>query len=196
VGSKITELKQVLGERIYTCRLIMRRISESDLPLILEWSNSESAFGSYLTPERHTLETLNEQFSGGTLWQPNDKCFLIEKRECETPIGTIHYWLRSTQPETAMCSVKIAEPDQRGCGYGTEAQKFLIMHLFEQARVKSVEMFTDINNAPQQRCLTKLGFTIIDSQIYDDRQVARTGYRFRLNHQDYQRKPIYRFHYE
>lgn len=190
------ELTQVLGEYIYTCRLALRRIGKDDLTLILAWSNSEKAFGPYLTPERHTLRTLNEQCAGGALWRRNDKTFLIEKRQGATPIGTIHYWLRQTQPDTAMVSVKIAEPDQRGQGYGTEAQKFLIIHLFEQGGVRSVEMFTDINNASQQRCLSKLGFSIVDSQTYDDRQVVRTGYLFRLNYQDYQQKAIYRFHYE
>ena len=186
----------MLGEHIYTCRLTMRRIEKDDLSLILAWSNSEKAFGPYLTPERHTPQRLNEQFTGGSLWRQNDKTFIIETRECATPLGTIHYWLRQTQPDTAMFSVKIAEPQQRGKGYGTEAQKFLIIHLFEQMGIRSVEMFTDINNAAQQRCLSKLGFTIIDSQTYDDRQVVRTGYLFQLNYQDYQQKAIYRFHYE
>jgi RimJ/RimL family protein N-acetyltransferase len=190
------ELTLVLGEQLYTCRLTMRRICEDDLPLILAWSNSEKAFGPYLTPERYTPRMLNEQFSGGALWKKNDKTFLIEKRQCATPIGTIHYWLRQTQPDTAMFAVKIAEPEQRGNGYGTEAQKFLIIHLFEQTGIRHVEMITDINNAAQQRCLSKLGFTIIDSQTYDDHQVVRTGYLFRLNLQDYQQKAIYRFHYE
>ncbi|WP_419661879.1 GCN5-related N-acetyltransferase [Desulfosarcina variabilis str. Montpellier] len=189
-------LTQVLGEKIYTCRLTMRRISEDDLPLILKWSNSEEAFGPYLTPERYTPKRLNEQFAGGALWRNGDKTFFIEKRECATPIGTIHYWQRQTQPDTAMLAVKIAEPAQRDKGYGTEAQKFLIIHLFEQAGIKNVEMVTDINNAAQQRCLSKLGFTIIDSQTYDDHQVVRTGYLFQLGYQDYQQKAIYRFHYE
>jgi RimJ/RimL family protein N-acetyltransferase len=125
-----------------------------------------------------------------------DRTFLIEKRQCATPIGTIHYWLRQTLPDTAMFSVKIAKPEQRGNGYGTEAQKFLIIHLFEQMGIRNVEMFTDINNAAQQRCLNKLGFTIIDSQAYGDHEVVRTGYLFQLNYQDYQQKAIYRFHYE
>ncbi len=186
----------MLGEQIYTCRLTMRRICEDDLPQILAWSNSEKAFGPYLTPERYSPRRLNEQFSGGSLWKQSEKTFFIEKRQCATPIGTIHYWLRQTQTDTAMISVKIADPQQRGNGYGTEAQKFLIIHLFEQAGIRSVEMFTDINNAAQQRCLSKLGFSIIDSQTYDDLQVVRTGYLFQLNYQDYQQKAIYRFHYE
>jgi RimJ/RimL family protein N-acetyltransferase len=186
----------MLGERINTCRLSMRRISKDDLPLILAWSNSETAFGPYLTPEHHTARALHEQFAGGALWNRNDKTFLVEKRQCGMPIGTIHYWLRQTQSDAAMISVKIAEPEERGKGYGTEAQKFLIIHLFEQAGVRSVEMVTDINNASQQRCLSKLGFSIINSQTYADRQVVRTGYLFQLNYQDYQHKAIYRFHYE
>lgn len=186
----------MIGERIYTRRLIMRRINEADLPLILAWSNSETASGLYLSPERHNAKMLMDQFSASAFWNRNDKMFLMEKREAEQSIGTIHYWLKSNQPDTAVVSLKVAEPDERGKGYGTEAQKYLIIFLFDQAGVKTVEMYTDINNLAQQHCLTKLGFSIVEALTYQDRQVIRTGYLFQLNYEDYLEKAIYRFHYE
>jgi RimJ/RimL family protein N-acetyltransferase len=190
------DLPSMLSERLYTRRLSMRRIGEADLPLMLAWSNSDAAFGPYLTPERHTVRTLAEQFAGGVLWNRGDKTFLVETRPAGRPIGTIHYWLRQNQQETAVISVKIAAVDERGKGYGTEAQKFLIIHLFDQIGVRAVEMYTDIDNAPQQRCLSKLGFRIIESLTYDDRRVLRTGYLYQLTHDEYQRQAIYRFNYE
>ena len=174
----------------------MRRIRETDLPLILAWSNSVQASGPYLTPECHTAGSLQEKFSGGALWNRNDKTFLVEKRRCGTPIGIIHYWLRQTRPGTALVSVKIAVPEERGSGFGTEAQKYLVMYLFDHVGVDAVDMYTDIGNKPQQRCLAKLGFTIVDSLTYDDRQVLRTGYMFQMNSKDYRMNAIYRYHYE
>ena len=112
------------------------------------------------------------------------------------PLGTIHYWLRQDQRDSAIVSVKIAEIAERGHGYGTEAQKFLIIHLFEQIGIKTVQMYTDINNQPQQRCLEKLGFSIERSLTYDDRQIVRTGYLYALAEKEFLEKPIYRFHYE
>lgn len=174
----------------------MRRIGEADLPLILAWSNSGKACGPYLTPQRLTAAALREQFDGNALWRTNDRTFLIETRQTGLPIGTIHYWLRRNQRAAAVVSVKVAEPDQRGQGFGTEAQKFLIMHLFDQVGVQTVSMYTDINNAAQQRCLKKLGFSIVDAVSYDDCQVVRTGFLFQLAENDYRRAAIYHFHYE
>lgn len=174
----------------------MRRIRAADLPLILAWSNNETAYGPYLTPERLTAPLLYEQYTGNVFWNPHDKTFLIEYRDPVQPIGTIHYWLKPDKHQSAIMSVKIADFDARGKGYGTEAQKFLIIYLFESVGVHAVEMYTDIDNKPQQCCLKKLGFSINRSLAYDDRQVMRTGHLFQLTEKDYRDAAIYRFHYE
>jgi RimJ/RimL family protein N-acetyltransferase len=174
----------------------MRRIRESDLPLILAWSNSDEACGPYLTPERFCASDLSEQFAGNAFWNRNDRTFLIEEREPALAIGTVHYWLRPDQRETAVISIKIADPRERNRGYGTEAQKYLIILLFDQVGVKQVEMYTDIDNIAQQSCLRKLGFAVCHSLTYDDRRIKRTGHLYRLTRQDYCSTAIYRFHYE
>ena len=184
----MAKLAVMLSERIFTRRLVMRRICEADLELMLAWSNSQSACGPYLTPEQHTAKTLREKFSGYTFWKGDDKTFLIENRSSGLPIGTIHYWLRQNQLHTTVVSVKIADPGERGKGYGTEAQKFLIIYLFDKVGVKKVEMYTDIDNVPQQHCLVKLGFTNVESLTYNDRQILRTGYLFQLRYEDYLEK--------
>jgi RimJ/RimL family protein N-acetyltransferase len=92
--------------------------------------------------------------------------------------------------------IKITTPEQRGKGYGTEAQKYLIINLLDRLRLDEVEMYTDINNKAQQRCLGKLGFELIESLVYDDHQVRRLGHRYRLPKQRYLTHPIYRYHYE
>jgi RimJ/RimL family protein N-acetyltransferase len=186
----------LIAEILYTRRLQMRRIKESDLPLILAWSNSEEACGPYLTPERFCAPRLSEQFGANAFWTPHDKTFLIEKRKPVLAIGTIHYWLRPDHSDTAVMSVKIAETGERARGYGTEAQKYLIILLFEQIGVKQVEMFTDIDNTAQQNCLRKLGFAIRQSLTYDDHQVKRIGLLYGLTQPDYLATPIYRYHYE
>jgi RimJ/RimL family protein N-acetyltransferase len=174
----------------------MRRLRESDLPLILAWSNSDEACGPYLTPERFVASGLSEQFAANVFWNRSDKMFLIEKRDAARPIGTIHYWLRPDQRDTAVISIKIADPGERNHGYGTEAQKYLIILLFDQIGAKQVEIYTDIDNIAQQCCLNKLGFAVCHSLTYDDRQIKRTGHLYRLTRQDYQTTAIYRFHYE
>ena len=70
------------------------------------------------------------------------------------------------------------------------------MHLFERVALKAVEMYTDIDNLSQQRCLKKLGFKLVDSLQYEDQQVNRTGHLFRLTMEGFKQAPLYKFHYE
>ncbi len=183
------------GESIYTPRLRLRKISADDLEMLVAWSNCTRANGPFLTPDKLTIETGRQKIESGVLWSEKNKTFLVERRD-GTGVGTITYWLRSEKQHCAVIKVKIALPEERGKGYGTEAQKYLILNLFERLKVGEVEMYTDINNKAQQRCLHKLGFELVDSLTYDDHQVPRLGYLYRLPIARYQSQPIYHYHYE
>ena len=185
----------IFGDNIFTPRLNLRKITADDLALIVSWSNSDSAHGPFLTPDKLSLEAGQEKIASGVFWNDKNKTFFIQHRD-GTPMGTITYWLRSEKNECAVIKVKITIPEQRGKGYGTEAQKYLIINLFERLRLDEVDMYTDINNKAQQRCLSKLGFELIESLAYDDHQVRRLGHLYRLPRQRYQSHPVYRYHYE
>ncbi len=173
----------------------MRRLVEGDLPLFLAWSHSDTAHGEYLTPERIDVRDGRETIASGACWQEGNRVFLIELKDA-IPIGTLRYWLRPERRSCAVMAVKIADPEQRNKGYGTEAQKYLIIHLFSRLKARSVEMYTDINNRPQQRCLTKLGFELVETLNYDDHQVKRVGHLFRMDVAHFSNNPVYRYHYE
>lgn len=185
----------IFGDKILTPRLKLRRIVESDLPLFVAWSHSETAHGQYLTPERIDARLGLGQIASGAYWNEENRVFLIELKE-EKPLGTLHYWLRSERKGCAVMALKISEPDMRNKGYGTEAQKYAIIQLFTQMKLQHVEMYTDINNRPQQRCLHKLGFELVDSLHYDDCRVQRVGHLYRLDAATFCKTAIYQYHYE
>ncbi len=182
-------------EKLYTNRLMLRRVRISDLSLLVEWSQSTDSCGNFLSPECFELQQLQQKLDSGVLWNAVEKFFIIERRD-ETPLGTIHYWQPPGKYDTATVSVKIADSSQRNKGYGTEAQKFLLMYLFDRIGVQNVEMYTDIDNIAQQSCLKKLGFRLVESLTYDDRYIKRTGNLYRLDASHYSKELIYRFHYE
>jgi len=186
----------IYGHKIFTRRLQLRKIEEEDLELLVDWSNTPAAYGLYLSPEHLELEQLGHQLRSGALWNEREKMFLVELRETKKAIGTIHYWQPSDKKETAVISLKIVLPSKRQKGYGTELQKSLIMHLFNQEKLQNVVMYTDIDNRAQQHCLRKLGFELIQSLTYEDQQVQRTGHIFRLTARRYKSEPIYLYHYE
>ncbi len=185
------------GDKLFTRRLALTKIREDDLPVIVAWSRSKVACGSYLNPEDYDLERMRTQIKSGVFWSEFEKLFLVSLKESDVSIGTVHYWRQpATGPNTITMALKVALPEERGKGYGTEIQKFLIMHVFDRISVEAIEMYTDIDNAAQQRCLQKLGFELIESLSYDDQQEKRTGHLFRLTSEQYHSHPIYQYHYE
>lgn len=185
----------LFGDRILTSRLQLRRIDADDLPLLAAWSNDPTSYGDYLTPERLSLEHLRHQLQAGALWSESGKIFLIELRQGPA-IGTLHYWLRQKEAKTAAISVRIACPEERGKGYGTEAQQGLMMMLFNREAVVQVEMHTDVNNEAQQRCLRKLGFEIVQVMPYVDQEVQRLGYLYRLRWERFHQEMLYQHFHE
>jgi RimJ/RimL family protein N-acetyltransferase len=191
----------IFGDKILTPRLKLRRIVESDLPVLVAWSNSETAHGKYLTPDCIDEQRGLESIVSGAYWNDDNRVFLIELRdgkptEPTEPIGTLHYWLRSEQKGCAVMALKISEPQMRNKGYGTEAQKYAIIHLFTQMKLQRVEMYTDIDNCSQQRCLNKLGFQLADSLKYDDHRIQRVGHLFRIDAATFSQTSMYQYHYE
>jgi len=184
------------GDKLFTRRLILRKIQEQDLPVVVAWSQSETACGAYLTPGKHDVEQMRQQIQSGIFWSDMEKMFLVELKAEGVPVGTAHYWQAPGRQSTIAMALKVAIPEERGKGYGTEIQKFLIMYIFDQLPIEAVEMHTDVNNTAQQRCLQKLGFELIESLVYDDQQKKRTGHLFRLTAKQYHSHPIYQFHYE
>jgi RimJ/RimL family protein N-acetyltransferase len=184
------------GNMIFSRRLKLRRIQETDLDLLVAWSHTSEAYGAYLSPERFILEQLQQQLYSGALWNEWEKMFLVECKETGEAIGTIHYWRTPDKRETAIISLKVAVPEARCQGYGTEMQKTLILHLFNHEKIESVIMYTDLDNLPQQNCLRKLGFEVMQTLLYDDQQVQRTGYIFQLTVEKFRTMPIYYYHYE
>jgi RimJ/RimL family protein N-acetyltransferase len=186
----------LFGDKIFTRRLILRKIQEIDIPIIVAWSQSKIACGEYLNPGKHDMEQMRQQVRSSVFWSDGEKMFLVELREDRRAIGTAHYWYSPGRRNTVSMALKVAIPEERGKGYGTEIQKFLIMYVFDQLPVEAIEMHTHVNNTAQQRCLQKLGFELIESLVYDDQQEKRTGHLFRLTAEQYRSHPIYQFHYE
>jgi RimJ/RimL family protein N-acetyltransferase len=170
-------------------------MEEEDIGCVIGWSDSPEACGPFLTPERYSSDDIHRFIDGFNSPFNQGRMFLIELKDGR-PIGTIQYWMKPEDRRTAVMAVKIGDPAERNKGYGTEAQKYLIIHLFSKTLVGAVDMFTDIDNGPQQRCLMKLGFELMDSRSYDDQQIFRTGNLYRLSKKRFQETLTYQFFYE
>ncbi len=175
----------------YSRRIFLQRVEEEDLADIARWSNSVEAYGKYLTPEKCSIEELKKQLSEEYFWNDTSKTFVIKLRDNKS-IGTIHYWFRADDKSTAVVSVKIAVKEIRGQGFGYEAQKAMVIYLFTREPARQIEMYTDLDNIPEQKCLTKLGFEFITSLSYQDNGITRQGNLYRLTKSIFNSSLIYK----
>jgi RimJ/RimL family protein N-acetyltransferase len=190
LGSKnfIEEVLQV--NTIFAKGVSLRRIREEDLGLLTAWSSSREAHGDYLSVEGFSLLDWQVKFAEHGFWRRASRAYIIELLKGGA-IGTTNFWRRSEKPDTAVISIKIAIPEFRGHGYGYAAQKALINHLFKQEKIDKIEVYTDINNLPQQKCLAKLGFMVVESLRYQDQTTWRDGMLCRLTREQFDSLIVY-----
>ena len=183
-------------EKFFTKNLICRKINKNDLPMITDWENSQIAYGDYLSCENHSLEDNIIKFENNSFWNDKSKTYIIETKKDTIPIGTLKYWTKTDLPNVAMMAIKITIPEFRNKGYGTEAQKGMIRELFKKYNYNAIEMYTDVNNIAQKKCLKKLDFEDIKTESYVDAGVQRQGHLFRLNKDRYEKSGVHIFYYE
>ncbi|GHO85281.1 GNAT family N-acetyltransferase [Dictyobacter formicarum] len=141
-------------------KICLRPLRRSDLDLLHEHANDPEFEGEYnnfgLKRDRHLLAAfeedglLNSQFANLVVTTPDDQF-----------LGIVSYHPARYGPEASIAyniGISLA-PEQRGKGYGGEAQKLLADYLFKTYPIMRVEASTDVTNIAEQRALAEAGFT-------------------------------------
>lgn len=183
-------------ENFFTYRLNMRPITEADLSLLQQWSNSPDSYGDHLSMESWSIEECRAKLQNACFWSDASKTYLMALKTDLQPIGTLRYWRKPETPTTAMIALKVAVPEHRGKGYGTEAQKGLCRELFNKYHIQTIDVFTAMDNIPEQRCLEKLDFTFLDFESYQDQGLERQGKLYRLTRARYQQSIVHLYYYD
>ncbi|MBN2723367.1 MAG: GNAT family N-acetyltransferase [Deltaproteobacteria bacterium] len=182
--------------QIFSRRLILRKPDISYKDYLYTCHTSEEIKGEYLSTEKVSINEFEQRFSSDYFWNERSNTYVILLKDTTDPVGVIRYWVTNHNRDVAAISVLISDKNIRSRGFGTEAQKSLIISLFSNLNITAVEMYTDIDNLPQQKCLNKLGFDCADSVNYQDKDKLRTGLLYRLCRENYNSLAVYRFHYE
>ncbi|MGP4017080.1 GNAT family N-acetyltransferase [Saccharopolyspora sp. 5N708] len=86
-------------------------------------------------------------------------------------VGFVSWHRVETGPRSHCWEIGVnLQPDSRGRGHGTEAQRLLVRYLFANTQVNRIEAGTELTNVAEQRALEKAGFT---------REGVLRGYGFR-----------------
>jgi RimJ/RimL family protein N-acetyltransferase len=132
--------------------------SVENIDLLIQWTLDPVAQGSYKRVPTLTSEQLRELFLGSS----DRRYYLIQRAIDQKPLGRFYHraWVFGGGGIDWELNIFIADPDERGKGYGTEVQKLASDHLLLQPETRTVFAYTLVANIAEQRALEKAGFVL------------------------------------
>jgi RimJ/RimL family protein N-acetyltransferase len=146
----------IQGEKVY-----LRVVTQADLALLEAWENDPAYNSEFNSFGLRPVGLLAKRFAEEGMLGVRYGKLLIVSNEGGL-VGDMSYHQVGYGPNEGSRTYNIGislVPEQRGKGYGTEAQKLLTAYLFSTYPIMRVEASTDIENRAEQRSLEKAGFT-------------------------------------
>jgi len=156
--SFLSRLGLILPPPIQGDLVALQPFQRRHLRLIREWFKDEDllrlAFG--VSASSDILLKLGRDFLSDLFF--SSKELLMVTLPDHGAIGLVSFAIREEEGKIARVGILIGEMRRRGRGYGTDALKALIAHLFEKRKVRRVELDTALFNEQAQRCFLRCGF--------------------------------------
>jgi RimJ/RimL family protein N-acetyltransferase len=131
---------------------------EDNVGLLVRWTLDPVAQGPYKKVPDMAADELRNLF----LRDPDRNYFLIRRTEGFKPLGRFYCRAWRFHPEPNKIdwelNIFIADPAERGKGYGTEAQALVSEFLLGLPETHSVFAYTFATNEGERRALKKAGF--------------------------------------
>ncbi len=140
--------------------VFLRPVEQSDLPTLTTWANDSNVNGTYNSFGFKPMHDFEDRFrQHGLLSDEHGTLLAVLPSGDIVGLTSYHQVRYGPRASTAYNIGLSILPEQRGKGYGTEAQRLLAHYLFDTFPIARVEAATDITNIPEQRSLEKAGFT-------------------------------------
>ncbi len=156
------------GERVY-----LRRPALSDATRVFHWERDDEVWR--YDPHRPYSRTMTEfvptfernyvRGNGRQFW------FIIEDEQ-HAPIGTITYFNIDHRLGQVEIGLGLGEKSRWGQGYGSEAIRTLVSHLFAFPGIRRVYAETALANQPARHAFSRAKFVEV-GQIYDPRSTGQ-----------------------
>jgi RimJ/RimL family protein N-acetyltransferase len=130
--------------------------SGDNVDLLIEWTLDPIAQGPYKRVPEATPDGLRALF----LHAPDRWYFLIRRARDAQPLGRFYYRAWRFQPDKIdwELNLLIADPAERGKGYGMAVQALAADFLLQRQETHSVFAYTFETNVAERRALQKAGF--------------------------------------
>ncbi len=137
----------------------LRPLEDDDAPLLHRWANDPATTGAFDAFQPRTLAQVQRKITEQRALTEEGGELLIVRKD-GMAVGTVqcHRVGYGRYSPAFNMGIGVAS-DQRGHGYGAEAQRLLADYLLFVFPIGRVEASTDIDNIPEQRALEKAGFT-------------------------------------
>ncbi len=142
-------------------RVRIRPVRREDLVVVESWVNDDEVQGMYNDFGFEGHGSIGPSFEKSGFIDDHQATLIIEDNEGNI-VGGMSYHQARYGPKAAHQVYNIGlhiSPEERGKGYGTEAQILLADYLFNTYPIARVEASTDVENTAEQRSLEKAGFT-------------------------------------
>ena len=143
-------------------RLRLRIPTIDDVPVMDSWkvniADGMGVFNDFGQPFKSHMQTAEEM----RFVEDDHGMMLIERIEDGAILGSIDWRpaMYGPNPESRAWAIGLSlVASARGQGYGPEAIRLVVDHLFETTPATRIEGSTDIENVASQRALEKAGFT-------------------------------------
>jgi RimJ/RimL family protein N-acetyltransferase len=137
----------------------LRPLVPSDYPTIFDWYNDPEVVAPF---DRFSVDAM-ESFVSSVETAPSDVTslaprYVVERRETPGPVGFVGHYVPHPVLEYVDVWYVMGDRAARGKGYGREAVRLLIDHLYATTAVERVGATCDVENAASYRLVEGLGF--------------------------------------
>lgn len=153
----------IYGEKIFL-RRFEDRMSDAEIARLYAWSRDPELLRQSGGMETNlTEQEFRDHVRGERLYGPtNRRMFLIFARETLQVIGRIGIFALDWNQRRAEMGVVIGERAFQNRGYGRDATRTLLHHLFTTSSLNCIYLYTFADNVRAQRSFAAVGFRVTE----------------------------------
>ncbi len=154
---------------IYGTKTVLRRfeerMSDAELDRLYDWSRDRELLRwSGGTPTDLSLSEFREHVRGERLYGPtNRRMFLVFARETMLLIGRLGVFAINWDRRDAEMGVVMGDRDYQNRGYGRDAVRTLLHHLFTSSSLHTIYLYTFAENLRAQHAFAAVGFRVTET---------------------------------